>query len=46
MVDGGEPTLFKQYFASWKEVSSDNQVHVPVPIKNDRIAGNYHNKSI
>ena len=38
VVDGGEPTIFKQYFASWKEETGGKE-HVPVPIKNGRIAG-------
>ncbi|XP_057374251.1 gelsolin, cytoplasmic-like [Daphnia carinata] len=38
VVDGGEPTIFKQYFASWKEETTTSQFHVPVPTKNGRIA--------
>ena len=37
VVDGGEPTLFKQYFSSWKEASLTPQ-HTPVA-KNNRISG-------
>ena len=41
IVDGGEPTLFKQYFSSWKEETLGAHHHLPVPsaVKNDRIAG-------
>jgi len=41
IVDGGEPTLFKQYFSSWKEETLESHHHLPIPvaIKNDRIAG-------
>lgn len=40
IVDGGEPTLFKQYFSSWKEetLESHHHVAIPVAVKNDRIA--------
>ncbi|XP_057374206.1 gelsolin, cytoplasmic-like [Daphnia carinata] len=38
VVDGGEPTIFKQYFASWREENTTSQFPVPVPTKNDRIA--------
>lgn len=41
VVNGGEPTLFKQYFSSWKEETLECHHHVPIPaaVKNDRIAG-------
>lgn len=35
VVDGGEPTLFKQYFSSWKEAVVGFH---PIAIKNDHIA--------
>ena len=38
VVDGGEPTLFKQYFASWKEDAADSHP-IPMVIKNNQIAG-------
>lgn len=43
VVDGGEPTIFKQYFASWKEETGGKE-HVPVPMKNGRIAGKPNSK--
>lgn len=41
VVDGGEPTLFKQYFSSWKEKTVEAHHHIPIPkaIKTDQIAG-------
>ena len=41
VVDGGEPTLFKQYFATWKEPVSKSKHSVPtsVPVKDNKIAG-------
>lgn len=40
VVDGGEPTMFKQYFASWKEKSTSAvPIPLPVVVKGDQLAG-------